>query len=76
VRTLLVSGGVVVVALVAALVWTGDEKDRGPLLPLVLGCLAFFYLWWLAVLLFDLVFVWHRYVRYSVAVRDLREIRR
>lgn len=39
--------------------------------PVVLAGLAFFYLWWLGILLFDLAFVWHRYIRYSVAVRTL-----
>ena len=41
--------------------------------PVVLAGLAFFYLWWLGILLFDLAFVWHRYIRQSVAVRTLSE---
>jgi hypothetical protein len=31
------------------------------------------YLWWLGILLFDLAFVWHRYVRNAVAVDALRQ---
>jgi hypothetical protein len=34
--------------------------------PVVLAGTAFLYLWWLATLLFDLGFVWQRYVRRSV----------
>ena len=41
--------------------------------PVVLASLAFFYLWWLGILLFDLAFIWHRYIRQSVAVRTLSE---
>jgi hypothetical protein len=36
--------------------------------PLVIGGALFFYLWWLAYLLFDLVFVWRRYTR-EAAIR-------
>ena len=38
--------------------------------------LAFLYLWWLGILLFDLTFVWHRYIRCSVAIDTLRQWRR
>jgi hypothetical protein len=37
--------------------------------PIALGAGAFFYLWWLGALLFDLIFVWQRYVRNS-ALRE------
>jgi hypothetical protein len=40
---------------------------RPPAWPVVLAGLAFLYLWWLATLIFDLAFVWQRYVRGSVA---------
>ena len=30
-------------------------------------------LWWLGIILFDLAFVWHRYIRCSVTVRTLRD---
>ena len=46
----------------------GDERDLD-VWPVLLGGAAFFYLWWLATLLFDLTFVWHHYVR-SAAVAD------
>ena len=42
--------------------------------PIVLGGIAFFYLWWLAALMFDLVFVWQRYVRYSMGCKHVAEI--
>lgn len=42
---------------------------KGDVWPLLLGGAAFFYLWWLATLLFDLSFVWKRFVRHA-AVTD------
>jgi len=33
--------------------------------PLLIGGLAFFYLWWLSGMLFDLAFIWRRYTRDS-----------
>ena len=36
-----------------------------PVWPVVLATAAFLYLWWLAALIFDLSFVWQRYVRGS-----------
>ena len=44
-----------------------------PAWPVVLSGAAFLYLWWLATLVFDLSFIWHRYVRNSVANDRLRE---
>ncbi len=32
---------------------------------MLLGGVAFLYLWWLSVVMFDLIFVWHHYVRGS-----------
>ena len=39
---------------------------------MVLALAAFLYLWWLAALIFDLVFTWRRYIRYSRALENLR----
>jgi hypothetical protein len=41
--------------------------------PVLLSGAIFLYLWWLAALLFDLAFVWQRYVRNSVANERLKE---
>lgn len=46
---------------------------RPPVWPVLLAAAGFLYLWWLATLIFDLAFVWHRYVRRSVANQRLRE---
>ncbi|NBB11486.1 MFS transporter [Pseudomonas sp. SLFW] len=40
--------------------------------PLILSALAFIYLWWLGIVTFDLAFIWHRYIRSSVALDNLR----
>lgn len=44
-----------------------------PVWPVVFAGAAFLYLWWLSTLLFDLAFVWHRYVRHSTTNNRLRE---
>ena len=46
---------------------------RPPVWPVLLAGALFLYLWWLATLVFDLAFVWQRYVRGSVANDRLRE---
>lgn len=43
--------------------------------PLFLATAGFLYLWWLAGLTFDLVIVWHYYIRRSVAMKRLRSLR-
>jgi hypothetical protein len=46
----------------------------GPMWPLFPAGAACLYLWWLAALLFDLVFVWHLYIRSSLINRRIREM--
>jgi hypothetical protein len=52
----------------------GNER-KPPIWPAFLGGAAFLYLWWIAALIFDLVFVWHRYIRSSRAVEILRSFK-
>jgi hypothetical protein len=47
--------------------------EHGPLWRMFAGIAAFLYLWWLSSLLFDLLFVWHRYIQGDAAHRFLRE---
>ncbi len=54
----------------------GGKAGSGSLWPLFLAAAAFIYLWWLAILLFDLVFAWHRYIRHSVAHNYLYALRK
>lgn len=49
------------------------KQSHGSLWSLFLAIGAFLYLWWLASLLFDLVFVWHRYVQADGALQFLRK---
>ena len=49
----------------------GDAAN--PTWPMLLAGAAFLYLWWLGILIFDLAFVWHRYIRNSVAIDTLRQ---
>jgi hypothetical protein len=41
--------------------------------PVLLSGAVFLYLWWLAALIFDLAFVWQRYVRNGIANERLKE---
>lgn len=43
--------------------------------PLFVGGAIFIYGWWLAIQLFDLIFIWHWYIRNSKALERLRDIR-
>ncbi|MDR5782145.1 MFS transporter [Caballeronia sp. LZ065] len=69
-RVLVALGTLMMVLIVGVRLW-GDLAGK-PLWPVVLGGLFFLYAWWLAILIFDLAFVWHRYVRNSVALDTLR----
>ncbi len=54
---------VVVLVLPALIELRKEEDSEFSLFLALLGLAAFFYLWWLAALIFDLGFVWQRYVR-------------
>lgn len=78
-RPLIVAGGLAVSIIIASRLNSHDGwKPPGvtvapevapvvavdpPVWPVVLGGAAFLYLWWLAALIFDLGFVWKRYIR-------------
>jgi hypothetical protein len=47
---------------------------QGPIWPLFLATAVFLYLWLLAALLFDLIVVWHVYIRSSLINDKIREI--
>jgi hypothetical protein len=72
VRFLPILGVCAATALIVGLLFRLDAMSA--LWPIVLGGAAFLYLWWLATLMFDLVFIWHRYIRHSVAVDSIVEI--
>ena len=69
VHPLLWFGGAIVIAIVTGHIYT--TSDRGAIWPVVLAGAFFLYLWWLTILFFDLVFVWHRYIQASVAQKRL-----
>ena len=45
-----------------------------PLWPVLGASVIFLYLWWLSALLFDLAFVWHRYIRQDTAIDRAQEL--
>lgn len=59
---------------VAGIVLYHLRDAKGPLWPVFLATLAFLYLWWLAALLLDLIFVWHVYIRHSRVLQRMNEI--
>jgi hypothetical protein len=67
-RTLVLSGALAVILIVAGRLWNADKV---PVWRMLLAGGAYLYLWWLGILLFDLAFMWHRYIRNSVAVVNL-----
>ena len=68
--TLLLPGLLAVIGLVTY----RYNKDHGPLWPVFLALVGFLYLWWLAALVFDLIFVWHSYIQNSLAMDHLRAV--
>ncbi|MBC7707380.1 MAG: MFS transporter [Rhodoferax sp.] len=69
-RQVLIGFGTAVIAVIVVN-RLADGSVQAPVWPVLLAGLAFLYLWWLGILLFDLTFVWHRYIRRSVAVQTL-----
>ena len=68
-RTLIGCAAAVVVVIVLNQLLDNDESTTA--WPVVLGGLAFVYVWWLGIMLFDLTFIWHRYIRLRVAIQTL-----
>jgi hypothetical protein len=73
---LLLPGSLLALAMVVQILRPGSSADTTDtkLWPLLLGSVAFLYLWWLATLLFDLSVVWHSYVRWSSAMDAMRQM--
>jgi hypothetical protein len=60
-------------AVQSAQVKASADDAKKPLWPLLLATAALLYLWWLSALIFDLVVVWHHYIRYSGARKRFSE---
>ena len=74
-RTLLGCGAALIAYIIAARLIADKNIPDLAVWPVMLAGLLFLYLWWLGILLFDLTFVWHRYVREAVFVQALRSWR-
>ena len=70
IRAFIVLAAVAVIGTVVSLVET--DGHGGAIWPVVPATAAFLYLWWLAAIFFDLVFVWHLYVRHSQLLTSLQ----
>jgi hypothetical protein len=73
-KPLMILSGLAVAAVTYAIV-TGPGVPDQALWPVLLAGAGFLYLWWLAALLFDLVFVWHHYIRWGASMTALKRIR-
>ena len=69
-RRFLIGSGAAVVALLVIFGVVGKAQDA-PIWPVFIAGAGFLYLWWLGILVFDLAFMWHRYIRRSVAAENL-----
>jgi hypothetical protein len=72
-RRLLIGSGVAVVALLVifGVFEVLDGTQDAPIWPVFVAGAGFLYLWWLGILVFDLAFMWHRYIRHSVIAENL-----
>jgi hypothetical protein len=70
---LLLLGTILVGAIVIGLLMT-TGRFSSSLWPVVVGGAFFLYLWWLAVLVFDLSIIWHTYIRFSEGVEAMRRM--
>jgi hypothetical protein len=67
-------GAGIVVSVVVALILIRDGGG-GAVWPVLPATAAFLYLWWLAAIFFDLIFVWHLYVRHSKFLSSLQDFK-
>lgn len=74
-RRTLIAGGCFLVGMIVLARYRGPSPTP-PIWPAVTAGAFFIYLWWLGILVFDLAFVWHRYIREAVFVKALRHWRR
>lgn len=74
--TLLLPGLLIVIGMVVVRVMQaeplGPGQESKPVWPVLLALAGLLYLWWLAILLLDLVLVWHGYTQNSLAMDRLR----
>ena len=72
---ILLGGGAALLVLLKVFPKNPEALNQS-LWQLVLANAAFLYLWWLAALLFDLVYIWHRYICfYGTTKRVLNSLR-
>ena len=72
-RILPIIGLLTIMGLMGRLLFS-ESRQQSELWPVVLGGAIFFYLWRVTALLFDLVFIWHRYVRHAAARDTIAEV--
>jgi hypothetical protein len=69
-------GGIAACMVLWKLLHSSPSALDRTLWPLVLANAGFLYLWWLSALIFDLVYIWHRFIcsyRTTMTLRALRE---
>lgn len=62
-------------AILMILLMLNHQQDEAPSIwPVATALTALLLFWWLGALLFDLIFVWHRYIRHEAGSRHLQRI--
>jgi hypothetical protein len=74
VTPMMLAGALVVGGKVAWHVMTSEARDTGEVWPVFFATAVFLYLWWLAALTFDLVVIWHWYIRHAQILARMDEI--
>lgn len=64
-------GSLMVITLVLMNIFMAPTHKE--IFPVLIGGAAFLYLWWLSVLVFDLTFIWHQYIRNSLALHRMQD---
>jgi len=72
-RPLIGLGGIAALMILWKLMQPDPLDFTKSIWPLVLANAGFLYLWWLAALLFDLVYVWHVYIRHPTRTIEVLE---
>ena len=64
-KPLVIPSGLIMLLIIFFLAVRAEGETKIQLTEFVLSGFAFSYLWMMSALLFDLVFVWHRYIRHA-----------
>lgn len=71
-RLLLATGALFSLAVICTALYELSLPPAKSVWPVLVGWLASMYLWWIAIVVFDLTYTWHWYIRKSGMLRKMR----